>query len=91
MNVGKYTVTVTLQGFKTAILKDVIVTAGGSANVKAVLEIGGITETVTVEGASAIIQTQSSSASTTLNTNQILNLPVGSRNTLDFVQFLPGV
>jgi hypothetical protein len=69
----------------------VIVSAGGSANVKAVLEIGGISETVTVEGATAIIQTQASSASTTLSTSQILNLPVGSRNTLDFVQFLPGV
>jgi hypothetical protein len=91
LNVGKYTVTVTLQGFKTAVLKDVVVTTGGPANIKPVLEIGGISETVTVEGATKIIQTQSSAASTTVDTNQILNLPVGSRSSLDFVQFLPGV
>ena len=48
---GKYTVNVALQGFKTAVLKDVAVTAGAPANVRAKLEVGGITETVVVEGA----------------------------------------
>ena len=91
LNVGKYTVTVALQGFKSAVLKDVEVTAGTPANVKAVLEVGGLTETVVVEGASAVIQTQSSAAASTVTTNQIANLPVGSRSGLDFVTFLPGV
>ena len=91
LNVGKYTVTVALQGFKSAILKDVEVTAAVPANVKAVLEVGGLTETVVVEGASAVIQTQSSAAASNVTTNQIANLPVGSRSTLEFVTFLPGV
>ncbi len=91
VSVGTYTVSVALQGFKTAVLKDVVVSVGGPANVRAKLEVGGVTESITVEGAGVMIQTQASQASTTLNTNQILNLPVGSRNTLDFVQFLPGV
>ena len=89
--VGTYTLTVSLQGFKNAVLKGVTVSAAQPANVRAKLEVGGLTETVTVEAASAMIQTQTNVASTTINTNQILNLPVGSRNTLDFVQFLPGV
>ena len=89
--VGKYTVTVALQGFKSSVLKDVEVTAAVPANVKAVLEVGGLTETVVVEGASAVIQTQSSAAASNVTTNQIANLPVGSRSTLDFVTFLPGV
>jgi hypothetical protein len=89
--VGKYTVNVALQGFKTAVLKDVEVTAAIPANVKAVLEVGGLTETVIVEGASAVIQTQASAAASTVTTNQIANLPVSSRSTLEFVTFLPGV
>ena len=48
LNVGTYTVTVALQGFKTAVLKDVTVTAGAPANVKATLEVGGLDETVVV-------------------------------------------
>ena len=88
---GTYTVTVTLQGFKSAVLKGVVVTTAGPANVRARLEIGGLAETVTVEGAATMIQTQTSQAANTIDTNQIMKLPVASRNTLDFVQFLPGV
>jgi hypothetical protein len=91
LNVGSYTVTVSLQGFKTAVLKSVPVNAGIPATVRAVLEIGGVTETVVVEGASQVIQTQSAAASTTINTKSITSLPVGSRSALDFTQFLPGV
>jgi hypothetical protein len=91
LNVGSYTVTVSLQGFKTAVLKSVPVNAGIPATVRAVLEIGGITETVVVEGASQVIQTQSAASSTTINTKSITSLPVGSRSALDFTQFLPGV
>jgi hypothetical protein len=91
LNVGTYTVTVSLQGFKTAILKGVVVTAGIAATVRAVLEIGGVTETVIVEGASEVIQTQSAASATTINTKAITSLPVGSRSALDFTQFLPGV
>ena len=89
--VGTYTVTISLQGFKNALLKGVAVTAGGPANVRTKLEVGGVTETVTVEAASAMIQTQTSDATTTINTNQITSLPLTSRNALNFVQFLPGV
>src|SRR5690242_15605955 len=89
--VGTYTVTVTLQGFKTAVNKGVIASGGAPATVRVVLEVGGITDTVVVLGATERIQTQASAASTTLNTKQIGSLPLGSRNTLDFVTFLPGV
>ena len=89
--VGTYTVTVSLQGFKTAVLKGVVATAGGPAPVRAVLEVGGLTETVTVEAASQVVQTQSAAAATTLNTTQIANLPLSTRSTLDFITFLPGV
>lgn len=89
--VGSYTVTVELQGFKTAVLKGVRVISGAPASVQAKLEVGGITEQVVVEGASSIIQTQSSASANTITTKQIGSLPLGSRDTLQFVTFLPGV
>ena len=91
LNVGTYTVTVALQGFKTHIARNVVLTTGAPANVKAVLEVGGMTEQVTVSSSSEIIQTQSSTVSTTLNTNQIVKLPLTSRSAMDFVNLLPGV
>jgi hypothetical protein len=91
VNVGVYTITVTLQGFKQAVLKGVTVTAGQPATVRATLEVGGLTEEVVVTAATEIIQTTSAAAATVINTKQITSLPVGSRSALDFAQFLPGV
>ncbi len=92
LNVGKYDVTVTLQGFKSAVLKDVEVTSGGPATLRVTLEVGGLAETVTVEGATEVVQTQSASVATTINTKQIMSLPL-SRDLLNggLVTFLPGV
>src|SRR3989338_5048499 len=88
---GTYTVTVTLEGFKTFVANDVVLTTGTPAAVKAVLQIGGLTETVTVSSTSEIIQTQASTISSTVSTNQITKLPLTSRSAMDFVNFLPGV
>ena len=88
---GTYTVTVTLQGFKTAVLNNVIVNASTPTSVRAKLEVGGLAETVVVSSGSEIIQTQSAAVATTIDTSQILKLPTGSRSALDFVTVLPGV
>ena len=76
LNVGTYTVTVSLQGFKTYTATDVVLTSGAGANVRVVLEVGGLEEQVTVISQSEILQTQTSHISTTINSNQILKLPL---------------
>jgi hypothetical protein len=91
LNPGTYTVTISLSGFKTAVLKGVIVTAGVPASVRARLEVGGLEENVVVEAASSVVQTETAAVSTTLNTKAITTLPLSSRSTLNFIQFLPGV
>lgn len=88
---GTYTITVSLMGFKTAVLNGIVVSAQVPANVRARLEVGGLEEMVVVTGASEIVQTTASSVSTTINLTQISNLPLVSRNALDFITFLPGV
>jgi hypothetical protein len=88
---GTYEVTVALEGFKTNVVRDVVLTAVQGANVNAKLEVGGVTETVTVASSSEIIQTQSTTISSTITTNQITKLPLTSRSAMDFVNFLPGV
>ncbi|MEX1128410.1 MAG: TonB-dependent receptor, partial [Vicinamibacterales bacterium] len=88
---GTYEVTVELNGFKTFVIEDVVLTATQGASVTAVLQVGGITETVTVASSSEIIQTQSTVISSTITTNQITKLPMTSRSAMSFVNFLPGV
>src|SRR6185437_4466057 len=45
--IGAYTVTITLQGFKTVVINNVVLTATSPANVKATMEVGGVSEQVT--------------------------------------------
>jgi hypothetical protein len=88
---GNYTVTVTLQGFKIAALEDVRLNAGVPANIKPILEPGGVTETVVVEAAGEVLQTTQTSVATTLSQQQITNLPLPGRAAFDLVTFMPGV
>ena len=89
--VGTYTVTVTLQGFKTAVVNDVRVVTGTPASVKAVLEVGALAETVEVRSGAELIQTQSTAVTSHISVEQISELPLSSRNALYFAAMLPGV
>jgi hypothetical protein len=91
LDAGTYTITVKLEGFKTAVVADVRVAPGTPAAVNAVLEIGALTETVNVQSSSELINTQTATISSTLNVDQINRMPMASRNALNAVTFLPGV
>ncbi len=88
---GTYSVTVSGSGFKQIVVRDVKVDAGIPATVNVTLEVGAASESVVVQGGGEILQTQSTNIATTLNVNQIINLPLNSRNALNFIVFLPGV
>jgi Carboxypeptidase regulatory-like domain len=88
---GNYSVTVALMGFKTAVLKSVTVNAGIPAQVKVTLELGTLSENVTVVGESAtVVHSQSPAISTNITGQQITSLPLTSRNALDSLTSLAG-
>ena len=66
MGAATYTVTVTLSGLKTVVLKNVKFEVGVPATVKATLEVGKMEETLMVTGGTEIVQTQTSTVSTTM-------------------------
>jgi hypothetical protein len=88
---GTYSVTITLEGFRTAQLNNVVVNSGVPASVRATLEVGGLTEQVVVQANSELVQTSSATVSTVLDTRQVASLPLSSRDASQFVVFLPGV
>ena len=88
---GTYTVTVSLTGFKTAVLSDVRVAAGSPAAVKATLEVGQVTESITVSSSTELINSQTATVASTLNADQLNRMPTPTRNALNAVTFLPGV
>ena len=91
LGAGSYTVTATLAGFKTAEAKRLRVAPGQPVNVPLTLEVGQLSETVTVSSSSELINTQTATVSATLNSDQLLRMPTPTRNALNAVAFLPGV
>ncbi len=88
---GTYTVTIAAAGFKTTVTKEVKVDAGQVATLNTALETGGATEQVVVTGGAEVLQTESSTVSTTIVGRQIGELPFSTRDALQLVLALPGV
>src|SRR5919199_6206209 len=88
---GTYTVTVSAPNFKKTVLQDVKVDVGQPTSANATLEPGGANEQVVVAAAGEILQTESSSVSTTIVGRQISELPFATRDALQLVLTLPGV
>jgi hypothetical protein len=88
---GTYSVTVSLPGFKTAMISDVRIAPGTPASINVTLELGQISETITVASSADIVNTQTPTVSATLNSDQLNRMPTPTRNALNAVTFLPGV
>ena len=87
---GTYTVTVTLSGFQTAAYKKVAVEASRATDLRITLSVGNASETVTVNGASPILETTQNMVATTIPRDQIVELPLGSRDAFGLARLVPG-
>ena len=91
ISVGTYTVTVTLRDSRRPSSTMSASSRGTAASIKATLEIGALTETVTVSSRAELVQSQSPQVSSTLVAEQLSEIPLSSRNSLYAVTLLPGV
>src|SRR5947209_3804840 len=91
MPAGLYRVSVGMQGFRTSIFEAVKMDAGVPATVNARLEVGAVTETVDVSSSAALVQSTSSTISSTIQQRQVLDLPFLSRGGMDLLVTQAGV
>ena len=91
VDAGTYTVTASLSGFKTAVIKDVRTQPGQPISLTVKLEVGQLEETINVSSSSELLNTQTATISATLNSDQLNRMPTPTRNALNAVTFLPGV
>jgi hypothetical protein len=88
---GTYTATVSMASFKQSVVKGIQLIAGVPATIRVTLQVGGTNETVVVQGGAEMVQSQTANITTTLTLRQVANLPLATRNAMDFLVFLPGV
>jgi hypothetical protein len=91
LGAGSYTVTASLSGFKTAVAKAVKIAPGQPVSIPLTLEVGSLSETVTVASSSELINTETATVAATLNSDQLTRMPTPTRNALNAVAFLPGI
>lgn len=91
LNFGSYEVTVTLQGFRTAVVRNVIVESSRTTDLRIPLEIGAVGESITVVGATPVLEATTNTISTTLNNEALRELPLPGRSTFGLARLSPGV
>ena len=74
---GTYTVTFTLPGFSTFVREGIEIATGFSANVDATMTVGAVEETVTVSGASPVIDVQNVVHQENISNETLDILPTG--------------
>ena len=87
---GRYAVTIHQQGFREQTL-EVTLAVGQRLQADFALEIGAVTEQVSVTAAATLIETASSEISKTRLAKEIADLPLNTRNFTQLVQLAPGV
>lgn len=88
---GHYTLRVSLPGFKEYVADNVPVTVGNVTRSNVTLEVGEITEQVTVSAAAAVLQTDTTDVRVHLESKEISNLPLPAyRNYQSLINLVPG-
>ena len=91
LEIGAYTVTVTAPGFKTFAAENVQLEVGRDYNLTPTLQIGEVSETVTVTAGTDVINSTDAKVTGNVTQVQLTQLPLLTRNPLNFVTLQAGV
>src|SRR5436190_7906401 len=89
--VGNYKVEVTIPGFKNFSQTGIVLEVGRSARVDATIELGTVSETVSVVGDSPLVDTASAALQRTVGQNDVLNLPLVNRDLYSLLSLTGGI
>jgi hypothetical protein len=88
--IGTYTVTFELQGFKKAVRPNVVIDTGFQAEVNQKLELGSISEELTVSAAAPVVDTKKTTTGSTFSKEIFENIPT-ARDPWQIINMTPGV
>ena len=88
---GPYTVRIELSGFKTISQRGIQLGAGQTVRQTFTLEVGAMSETVTVAGEAPLVETATSLQADSLGSQEVTELPVSRRNLTNLMSLTAGV
>ena len=91
LGVGNYEIQAQHAGFQTAIRSGITLTVGREATVSLSLNVGQISEKVTVVGEAPLVETTNANISYLVDQKKIADLPLNGRNYTQLATLQPGV
>jgi hypothetical protein len=88
---GKYNITATSTGFQQSILQNVNLDVNDRLRFDFVLKVGSVQQVAEVEANAVQVQTSSTELGTTIESSQLLAMPLNGRSYLDLLLVNPGV
>jgi hypothetical protein len=85
-----YTLTVEAPGFKRTTLGNVIIQVDQSTQLNVTLAAGDVSDTISVDAAAPLVDTQQSTLSNVVDPQTIASMPLNSRNFTDLALLTPG-
>jgi len=90
LSIGRYNVRAESKGFKSGEEKGIVLNVGDRTRVDFKLEVGNVTETVSVEATAVGVQTDTGAVSTVITGEQVANLGVNGRSLYSLYALTPG-
>ena len=88
--IGPYKIAATMSGFNNFEQTGIVLNVGDARSVNIVMKLGGMSETVRVEGDATMVQTRTVSVATVVDHEQIVDLPLNGRSALQLVVLAGG-
>ena len=82
---GPYRLEVSLQGFRTYVQTGIVLTVGATPTINAVLGVGSLEESVSVEAAAPLVDVRSAGISEVVDEARIVELPLQGRQITDLI------
>jgi hypothetical protein len=86
--IGSYSVAAEKAGFKRFVQSDLVVTTGQQLELNFRLEVGAVTESVTVTGQTSLLETRTSDQGQLLEAKAVEDMPLGDRRTMNIVRMM---
>jgi hypothetical protein len=88
---GPYRLEVMLQGFRSYVQTGIVLQVAATPTINAVLSVGSLEETVSVEAAAPLVDVRSTGISEVVEQERILELPLEGRNPAALIAMVGGV
>lgn len=88
--VGTYTVAIALPGFRSVTYTEVVINVGAEYSIATKLEVGGLTETVSVTAGVELVS-RTPEVSNTVQQQQVLAIPLNGRDVTNLIKLQAGV